>query len=409
MEDIRERSVDGHVVYALEWKHESCTPPRKTLVTQNHSQSTALRTLLLPEGFPESVTPDYLEFQVWDTLQALSSYLRGILCTKALLAGVGVGNQDSSAVAAAMQWALRDGTGMLGGVLFAWKFAAVFGADLKSWRLFADVINDVGLTLELAAPHFPQKWFLWVACSGSLCKSLCGVAAGASRSALMHHFSRGMSSRISDIAAKEGIQETCVTLIGLVLGLVLTHWHGESVLITWTVFVLLTIFHVYANYRAVRCLALNSLNLQRTWILAKNYCNQSGTTSPISVSSQEALWFWNPDVSLVIGASVCSISATKALIQEMLEMSQNCSWFIFANGSRKLFIFLKEEAQEIDVVMCMFQINYMLKSHCALRDSFKWIQQNRDKIFQDIIKQGWNTNDIYIQTGNHRLIHSKKT
>ena len=39
-----------------------------------------LKTLFLPEDYPHSVTPDYLNFQIWDSIQALCSYLRGMLC-----------------------------------------------------------------------------------------------------------------------------------------------------------------------------------------------------------------------------------------------------------------------------------------------------------------------------------------
>jgi hypothetical protein len=39
--------------------------------------------IFLPKGYPSSVTEDFLVFQIWDTLQAVSSYLRGILCTQA--------------------------------------------------------------------------------------------------------------------------------------------------------------------------------------------------------------------------------------------------------------------------------------------------------------------------------------
>ena len=47
--------------------------------------------LFLPIDYPNSVTPDYLSFQIYDTIQAVSSYLRGLLCTQALLTGLGVG------------------------------------------------------------------------------------------------------------------------------------------------------------------------------------------------------------------------------------------------------------------------------------------------------------------------------
>ena len=47
----------------------------------------------MPEGYPDSVTPDYLGFQVWDSTQALMSYVRGMLCSQAIMTGIGVGEQ----------------------------------------------------------------------------------------------------------------------------------------------------------------------------------------------------------------------------------------------------------------------------------------------------------------------------
>lgn len=40
----------------------------------------------------QSVREEYLTYQAWDTVQALCSYLRGILTTKAILEGSGVGS-----------------------------------------------------------------------------------------------------------------------------------------------------------------------------------------------------------------------------------------------------------------------------------------------------------------------------
>jgi hypothetical protein len=37
--------------------------------------------------------------------------------------------------------------GMVGSLLFASAFSGAFESDVKEWRLFADIINDVGLTL----------------------------------------------------------------------------------------------------------------------------------------------------------------------------------------------------------------------------------------------------------------------
>jgi hypothetical protein len=53
----------------------------------------ALAAAFLPEGYPASVTPDYPAFIAWHAAQGLSSYIRGVLSTHAVLRGVGVGNQ----------------------------------------------------------------------------------------------------------------------------------------------------------------------------------------------------------------------------------------------------------------------------------------------------------------------------
>jgi Vitamin B6 photo-protection and homoeostasis len=218
------------------------------------------------KGYPDSVTEDYLPFQIYDTIQAVCSYLRGILCTTAgkarskygppipppsnltlhhclsashlsnslslislsvclsiclsiclsvpsflptVLVGLGVGDDHATAYSATLTWVLRDLTGMLASMTFAYCRASNFGHDVKKWRLFADVINDVGLTLELLSP-LNADYFLLLACLGSICRALCGVAAGATRATLSSHFAR--TNNLSDISAKEGIQEVCMTL-----------------------------------------------------------------------------------------------------------------------------------------------------------------------------------------------------
>ena len=55
----------------------------------------------LPDGYPASVTPDYLPYQFWDTAQGVCSYLSGVLCQRAMLKGMGVGNAEATASAGA--------------------------------------------------------------------------------------------------------------------------------------------------------------------------------------------------------------------------------------------------------------------------------------------------------------------
>lgn len=92
------------------------------------------KTTFLPIGFPRSVKPEYFEYQFFDSIQALCSYLRGVMCTQALLTGAGVGSATATAFAAAIQWIVRDGIGMMSSVVFAVKFSSYFGDYVKEWR-----------------------------------------------------------------------------------------------------------------------------------------------------------------------------------------------------------------------------------------------------------------------------------
>lgn len=233
--------------------------------------------MFLPVGYPDSVSEDYLQFQCWDTIQAMCSYLRGVLATQSVLQSVGVGDDKATPLAAALQWVLRDGSGMLGGLTFAYFVGPKFDMNVKRWRLFADVINDIGLTLDMMAPYFPSL-VTEILCISSICKTMCGVAAGSTRSSLMTHFAK--RDNMADCAAKEGSQETVVKLFGLICGMSFANAVNSSPLSVWIAFLFLTLIHVYANYQAVSGLCIPTLNRSRALILIQRYMElKTGTPS----------------------------------------------------------------------------------------------------------------------------------
>ena len=80
--------------------------------------------------------------------------------------------------------------------IILFKFDFQQGLDLdhncKRWRLFADLANDVAMTMELTAPYISEATggFLsiqTVFCLASVSRTLCGVAGGATRTAITQH------------------------------------------------------------------------------------------------------------------------------------------------------------------------------------------------------------------------------
>eukprot|EP01133_Synstelium_polycarpum_P015948 gene15948-18962_t len=169
--------------------------------------------MFLPAGYPHSVTPDYTAYQTWDTLQALCSSLTGVLATRAILKGYGVGNAAASVSSAAVQWVIRDGSGMIGRIVFAWRKGTDLDCNAKTWRFGADLLNDVGMTLEMLSPINPHL-FLPLSCAGIIAKSICGVAGGCTKASLTQHFAK--RDNLGDVSAKDGSQETAIGLMELI-------------------------------------------------------------------------------------------------------------------------------------------------------------------------------------------------
>lgn len=207
-----------------------------------------------------------------------------MLSTQALLGAIGVGEKSATVIGATFQWFLRDLTGMLGGILFTFYQGSNLDSNAKMWRLVADLMNDLGMLMDLLSPLFPSA-FVFIVCLGSLSRSFTGVASGATRAALTQHFA--LQQNAADISAKEGSQETVATMIGMALGMLLARFTMGHSLVIWFSFLSLTIFHMYANYRAVRCLSLNTLNNQRASILLQHFLETGQVLSPKQVSMKE--------------------------------------------------------------------------------------------------------------------------
>lgn len=129
----------------------------------------SFKSVFLPTGYPHSIPIEYTVYQKWNLLQDFCSFLRGIMSTQSILKGMGVGRSDITSLQATVQWILRDGASMLGGLVFTSFSSANFGQNIKSWRLFADLINNIGITLDIIAPLYPEK-FLVIVCIASICK-----------------------------------------------------------------------------------------------------------------------------------------------------------------------------------------------------------------------------------------------
>lgn len=124
----------------------------------------ALRSTFLPSGYPTKTPPGYLSYSMWSWIQDISTQLRSVLATQRVLEGVGVGREGATALSALMNFLVRDGCGMAATLIFTSTSSSRFRSDIKRWRIFADVMVDIGITLEVAATLVPRALFLPMIC-----------------------------------------------------------------------------------------------------------------------------------------------------------------------------------------------------------------------------------------------------
>jgi hypothetical protein len=245
-----------------------------------------LHRAFLPQRFPHSVSPDYVAYQAYDSVQAIASNLTGSLATKSVLSGLGVGQADATVLSATMSWLLRDGAGMLGRVIFAYSAGSALDCEAKAFRLLADSLNDAAILVDMTASMLPASLFVPAVCLSSVLRAVVGVAGSATKAAVSMHQAR--DNNVGDVLAKDSAQETAVGLVGLALSLIVVPLLGDNVAAIWLFFALGTALHLFANYRAMSCVAFDTFNRQRFALcMDDDVALRGAVQTPVQIATRE--------------------------------------------------------------------------------------------------------------------------
>lgn len=384
--------------------------------SRGNSIVAVFKTVFLPQGYPESVSDDYLQYQFWDTLQAFSSSLSGTLATQASLKGVGVGNQEATVAAATVTWILRDGTGMLGRILFAWHKGSKLDSEAKKWRLFADVLNDIAMFMEILAPYFPA-FFTLIVCTAGVFKSLVGVAGGATRAALTVHQAR--RDNMADISAKDGSQETLVNLAGLLVSLMLIPLVTDNTILTLSLFFLFTVLHLFANYKAVRSVVMETFNEARLSIVLQQYVRDGQILSPLEANQREPVFFeLRKTVPIRLGVRLQEVVQSPEELN--LALKENNMPYILGVRNGCVCVCLGPEASVRDEIRAMCQAVWLSNtlSPPTQQQQSPWeiVHESHklmDKIFNSFLKgveaAGWDVKRTLLDWDEWRVEWKTKT
>ena len=253
-------------------------PPSPPPPASSPPFNAAVAAFFLPRGFPDSVTPDYLPYQLAALPVHVAGWLSSSLATTALLAAVvgGSGAPPAAAAAAvasssaAVRWLSKDGLGAAGRLAVGSSLGAAIDDDPRRWRMVAEALTTAGLALEIGTTAAPPSAFVPLAGAAAFLRAAArGVARPASR-VVQTHFSAATSYRnVGDVAAKEEVWEVAGQLAGLAAAVALLGGGGgdrpppcgpDALAAAWLA---AQAAHVGARVVALRTLRFPTLNHKR--------------------------------------------------------------------------------------------------------------------------------------------------
>ncbi|KAI0336627.1 DUF647-domain-containing protein [Cubamyces sp. BRFM 1775] len=284
---VRERDGSGRVIAVYSSGGGPATTENGTANPKAGNRRSNWRRVLsdvfLPEGYPSTVSSDYLQYQVWNALQAFCSSLASLFASRAVLQGHGVGNASASATNAIFLTVLQDVFSRLTTIVAGYYLGTSLYPEAKTYRLLADILNDAAIICDTLSPHlahisisFAYPFFapasdsslrIVALCMSGAFRSLCGAVAGGSKAALTVHFATAgeRPGDVGDLSAKDGSKETVLALLGMLCGSVVLHY-VHSARTTYLVLFGLIFCHLAANVIAVRVIAMRTFNRQRASI-----------------------------------------------------------------------------------------------------------------------------------------------
>ncbi|ORY63315.1 vitamin B6 photo-protection and homoeostasis-domain-containing protein [Pseudomassariella vexata] len=247
-----------------------------------------LLVIFLPDGYPQSVTDDYTKYQIYDSLQAFAGSIAGMISSRAVWVGLGVGDASASPTGAMLIQIVRECMGKLATIVFAHSMGTAIEAECKMYRFKADVLCDAAMVLDCLSPLVPVLGMrVAVLCVSSVLYAAAGVAGGAAKSSLSGHFARW--NNLGELNAKDGSQETMISLMGNMAGTAAMAFLSTPTA-TWLSLICLLVVHLVMNWIGVKAVKMRSLNRQRANIVFSNLLDKNKVLDPAEVSQRESIF-----------------------------------------------------------------------------------------------------------------------
>ncbi|KAI4296139.1 hypothetical protein L6164_036122 [Bauhinia variegata] len=313
-----------------------------------------VRSYVVPEGFPDSVTPSYVPYMTWRALKHFFGGAMGVFTTQTLLSSVGVSRNKATPGAVAINWILKDGAGRVGKMLFA-RQGKKFDYDLKQLRFTGDLLMELGAGVELITAAVPHL-FLPLACAANVAKNVAAVTSTSTRTPIYKAFAKG--ENIGDVTAKGECVGNLADLFGTGLSIFLAKKNPSLV----TTFTLLSCGYVFSSYREVKSVVLHTLNRARFSVAVECFL-KTGRVPTLQEGNMNESIFKFPwkDKPVVLGSRFKDAFQDPGAYVSIEPLFENEKYIVTYNPLKsKVYALLKDQAKSDDILKAAFHAHVLL-------------------------------------------------
>lgn len=316
-----------------------------------------IRSYVVPEGFPDSVTPSYVPYMKWRALKHFFGGAMGVFTTQALLSSVGMSRDRATSGAVAINWILKDGAGRVGKMLFA-RQGKKFDYDLKQLRFSGDLLMELGAGVELATALVPQL-FLPLACAANVAKNVAAVTSTSTRTPIYKAFAKG--ENIGDVTAKGECVGNIADLLGTGLSIMISKKNPSLV----TTFALLSCGYVLSSYKEVKSVVLRTLNRARFACAVDSFLETGYVPSLREGNMNERIFHfpWSKNRQIVLGSRFKDAFHDPGSFLSVAPLFSNERYIVTYNPLKdNIYALLKDQAESDDILKAAFHAHVLLHS-----------------------------------------------
>lgn len=316
-----------------------------------------IRSYVVPEGFPDSVTPSYVPYMKWRALKHFFGGAMGVFTTQALLSSVGMSRDRATSGAVAINWILKDGAGRVGKMLFA-RQGKKFDYDLKQLRFSGDLLMELGAGVELATALVPHL-FLPLACAANVAKNVAAVTSTSTRTPIYKAFAKG--ENIGDVTAKGECVGNIADLLGTGLSIMISKKNPSLV----TTFTLLSCGYVLSSYKEVKSVVLRTLNRARFSCAVDSFLETGYVPSLQEGNMNERIFNlpWSKNRQIVLGSRFKDAFQDPGSYLSVEPLFSNERYIVTYNPLKdNIYALLKDQAESDDILKAAFHAHVLLHS-----------------------------------------------